>query len=206
MWGTSNHRRNHWHSLPREAVVPHPCRQPRSGDGLWGPMELWLSLCTAGSGTRQPLRVPSNSNHSMLYGYDSTMQQDMVVPGTCQKAPHNPKWESAFSQQSVLSREGNQTPQTIFKANWSTLHSSQLQQKGWDAHKEPPGRTHLSLELALPGSSSKCRDEQRAFPPTSKRIWNPINVSNILFKQKNFNNIDMSYSTISKMIWFLLCS
>jgi len=144
--------------------------------------------------------------HSMLYGYDSTMQQDMAVPGTCQKAPHNPKWESAFSQQSVLSREGNQTPQTIFKANWSTLHSSQLQQKGWDAHKEPPGRTHLSLELALPGSSSKCRDEQRAFPPTSKRIWNPINVSNILFKQKNFNNIDMSYSTISKMIWFLLCS
>ena len=24
----------HWHRLPREVVVPHPCRQPRSGDGL----------------------------------------------------------------------------------------------------------------------------------------------------------------------------
>jgi len=23
----------HWHRLPREVVVPHPCRQPRSGDG-----------------------------------------------------------------------------------------------------------------------------------------------------------------------------
>ena len=21
----------HWHSLPREVVLPHPCRQPRSG-------------------------------------------------------------------------------------------------------------------------------------------------------------------------------
>jgi len=23
----------HWHGLTREVVVPHPCRQPRSGDG-----------------------------------------------------------------------------------------------------------------------------------------------------------------------------
>jgi len=28
--------------------------------------ELWVSLCTAGSGTRWPPRVPSNSKHSMI--------------------------------------------------------------------------------------------------------------------------------------------
>jgi len=56
-----------WHRLPREAVVPRPCRQPRSGwTGLWALLELWLSLCTAGSGTRQPLRVPSNYKESVI--------------------------------------------------------------------------------------------------------------------------------------------
>ena len=29
-------------------------------------MELWVSVCTAGSGTRRPLGVPSNSNDSMV--------------------------------------------------------------------------------------------------------------------------------------------
>ena len=39
----------HWHGLPREVVVPHPCRQPRSGwVELWALMELWVSLCIAG--------------------------------------------------------------------------------------------------------------------------------------------------------------
>ena len=43
-----------------------PCRQPRAGDGLWALMELWVSPCIAGGGTRWPLEVPSNSNHSVI--------------------------------------------------------------------------------------------------------------------------------------------
>ena len=36
------------------------------------PMELWVSLFSAGSGTGWPLRVPSNSNHCMnLWFYNS---------------------------------------------------------------------------------------------------------------------------------------
>ena len=42
-------------------MVPHPSRQPRAADGLWALMELWVSLCIVGSGTRGPWRAPSNS-------------------------------------------------------------------------------------------------------------------------------------------------
>ena len=28
-----NLKQVHWHRLPREVLVPHPCRHPRSGDG-----------------------------------------------------------------------------------------------------------------------------------------------------------------------------
>jgi len=67
--------------LPREAVVPRPCRQPRSGwTGLWALLELWLSLCTAGSGTRRPLRVPSNSNHSMILWKILKSQSEIGAP------------------------------------------------------------------------------------------------------------------------------
>jgi len=51
---------------PEMRWVPHPCRQPRSGDGLWALLELWVSLLSAGGGTRWPLRVPSNPNRSMI--------------------------------------------------------------------------------------------------------------------------------------------
>ena len=34
--------------------------------GLWALMELWVSLLTAGGGTRWLLRVPSNSSHSTV--------------------------------------------------------------------------------------------------------------------------------------------
>jgi len=37
-------------------------------EGLWALTELWVSLCTAGSCTRWPFRVPSNSNDSLILG------------------------------------------------------------------------------------------------------------------------------------------
>ena len=48
-----------WHRLSREVVVPHPCRQPRSG---WRSseqlMELWVSLLSAGQWEQMALRGP----------------------------------------------------------------------------------------------------------------------------------------------------
>ena len=36
---------SHWHRLPRDVVVPHPQRHPRSGwMGSEHLMELWVSL------------------------------------------------------------------------------------------------------------------------------------------------------------------
>ena len=73
----------HWHRLPREVVVPHPCRQPRSGwMGSEHLMELWVSLFIAGGWTRQPLRVPSNSNDPMI--------SFAVFPGLKGRAVHIP--------------------------------------------------------------------------------------------------------------------
>ena len=55
-----------WHRLHREVVLPHPCRQPRSGNG---------ALSTAGAvgvpaqcrqWEQMVLRIPSNSNHPMI--------------------------------------------------------------------------------------------------------------------------------------------
>jgi len=55
-----------WHRLHREVVLPHPCRQPRSGNG---------ALSTAGAAgvpaqSRQweqtAFKVPSSSNHSVI--------------------------------------------------------------------------------------------------------------------------------------------
>ena len=38
-----------WHRLPREVVVPHPCKQPRLGwRGCEYLLELWVSLLSAG--------------------------------------------------------------------------------------------------------------------------------------------------------------
>jgi len=37
-----------WHRVPRQAVVPRPCRHPRSGMGLCTLMELGMSLFIAG--------------------------------------------------------------------------------------------------------------------------------------------------------------
>jgi len=57
----------HWHRLPREVVVPHPYRHP--GSGWMGSellMELWVSPFIVGSEIRGPLRVPSNSDSSMI--------------------------------------------------------------------------------------------------------------------------------------------
>jgi len=45
-------------------------------------MELWVSLCTAGSGMRWPLGVPSNSNHSIIPGIRQT--QTKTFPCTPQ--------------------------------------------------------------------------------------------------------------------------
>ena len=48
------------------------------GQAGWGSehlMELRVSLCTAGSGTRWPLRVPSNSNHSVILQASGHLQQ-----------------------------------------------------------------------------------------------------------------------------------
>jgi len=52
---------------PERWRCPHPCTHPQSGwTGLWALMELWVSLLSAGSGTRRPLQVPSNSNCSVI--------------------------------------------------------------------------------------------------------------------------------------------
>jgi len=40
--------------------------QGQAGQGSEQLMELWVSLFIEGSGTRWPLRVPSNSNHSVI--------------------------------------------------------------------------------------------------------------------------------------------
>ena len=49
----------HWHRLPRELWVPHPCRQPRSGwMGSEHLMELWVSLFTAGGLDQLAFKVP----------------------------------------------------------------------------------------------------------------------------------------------------
>ena len=62
------------HRLPREVVVPHPLTLG------WGTtdhlVELWVSLCITGGGTRWPVRVPSNSNDSMIL--DQTMPEIML--------------------------------------------------------------------------------------------------------------------------------
>ena len=47
----------HWHRLPREVVVHHPWRRPRSGGrGSEHLKELWVSLFIAGSWIRWPFQ------------------------------------------------------------------------------------------------------------------------------------------------------
>ena len=53
-------------------LVPRPCRHPQSGwalstDGAVAPM-----MCTAGSGTRWPLRVPSSSHHLVVLWFSES--------------------------------------------------------------------------------------------------------------------------------------
>ena len=43
---------------------PIPADSHGQGMGLCALLELWVSLCTAGSGSRRPLGVPSDSNSS----------------------------------------------------------------------------------------------------------------------------------------------
>ena len=45
-------------------------------------MELWVSLLSAGSGTRRPLEVPSNSNLSMIQG-SWTCSGHPIHPAAC---------------------------------------------------------------------------------------------------------------------------
>ena len=48
---------------------PIPADTQSQETGLWALMELWVSLCAAGSGTRWPLEVTSNSNGSITLWY-----------------------------------------------------------------------------------------------------------------------------------------
>jgi len=51
---------------PEMRWVPRPCRHSGQAGGLWALMELWVSLHAAGGWARWPLRVLSNSSHSMM--------------------------------------------------------------------------------------------------------------------------------------------
>ena len=53
----------HWHRLPGEVVVPIPADPQGQGMSSEHLMELWVSPLIAGSGTRWPPEVPSNSDH-----------------------------------------------------------------------------------------------------------------------------------------------
>jgi len=49
----------HWHGLLREVVMPHPCRQPRSGwRGSEHLVELWVSLLSAGESGQMTSKGP----------------------------------------------------------------------------------------------------------------------------------------------------
>lgn len=54
------------HGLPREVVVPHAYRLPKSGDGLCALTELWVSVCIAAGWTRGPLKASFNRNDSVI--------------------------------------------------------------------------------------------------------------------------------------------
>lgn len=54
----------HWHSFPREVVMPCACRHPRSGDGtLSTDGAAGILVCCMAPGD---LKGPSNSNNSMI--------------------------------------------------------------------------------------------------------------------------------------------
>jgi len=58
----------HWYRLLREVADAPSMETLRVKEmGLRALMELWVSLFSSGSWTRWPLRVPSNSNHSMTH-------------------------------------------------------------------------------------------------------------------------------------------
>ena len=51
---------------PEMGWCPVPADPQDQAGGLGALMELGVSLCIAGSGTRWPLEVPSNSNCSVI--------------------------------------------------------------------------------------------------------------------------------------------
>jgi len=66
----------HWHRLPREVVVPHPCRQPRSGwMGSEHLMELWVSLFSAGGLDNMALKSP----FQLKLFYDSMKLYSLLI-------------------------------------------------------------------------------------------------------------------------------
>jgi len=49
----------HWHRLPRDVVVLHHCRHPRSGwRGSEHLMELWVSLFSVGEADQMVFKHP----------------------------------------------------------------------------------------------------------------------------------------------------
>ena len=69
----------HWHRLPREVVDIPSLQTPKSGgQSSEHLIELWASLFIARSWTRWPLKVPSNSNNSMIL---SVQRRGNTKPG-----------------------------------------------------------------------------------------------------------------------------
>ena len=142
------------HRLQWEVVVPHPCRHPQSGDGLWALMEQWVSLCTAESGTTQPSRVSSNSNHSMK----KENRRNVYLPSCHITPPGRHIWPPCSWGHSPLPLSPRRTSQKLIQTSHLT---EPLQQAFLICHPPPPAKQTLHPGVPLRTNKTDSKDAKK---------------------------------------------
>jgi len=118
-WNNTTHRTWWWGAgtgCP-EAVVPHPCRQPRSGwMGLWTLIELWVSLFMGGGLDQMAFTGPFQLNLMILW-YKNTSEHPWHH--RTKDSSQNPLRQSA----SMLCWVQHVTLWTLFLFPWMQLQT-----------------------------------------------------------------------------------